>query len=219
MTFKTEMWDEYGDLRRDEIENDIIFDETNVGDFEDNIALCVEKKGWKEEEKLKQVMARVDPREYESMSKINEESDTWGGFLVKFRRTYTLVIQRQKKRQLLQEQGLWIGRRADKLEKKVRQEIDQDDVPPKQMLVRKRTTIQKRGGSASRTARMQEKRRGKEKKQSKEEVKGEREQDMLREEGKKEVEEVAREKESTEEKKEREEKGEKESDMMSEKEG
>ncbi|GBG71895.1 hypothetical protein CBR_g10831 [Chara braunii] len=170
MTFKTEMWAEYGDLRRDGIENDIIFDGTNVKNFEDNIALCAEKKGWKEEEKLEQ---------------------------------------------LLHEQELWIGRRGDKMEKKTRQEIDEDDVPLRQVFVRKRTTFQKGGGSANRTAGMQEKRIGREKKQSKEEEEREREQDMMREEWNKEVEEVAREKESTKEKKEREEEGEKESDMMS----
>ncbi|GBG73906.1 hypothetical protein CBR_g17621 [Chara braunii] len=58
MTFKTEMWAEYRDLRRDEIEDDIIFNETNVEDFEDNIALCAKKKRWKEEEKLEQVEKR-----------------------------------------------------------------------------------------------------------------------------------------------------------------
>ncbi|GBG66217.1 hypothetical protein CBR_g57096 [Chara braunii] len=123
-------------------------------------------------------------------------------------------------RRLLQEQGLSIGRRGDKLERKARQEIDEDDVPLKQVLDRKRTTIQKGNDSASKTTRVQEKRRNREKKQSEEEEEGEREQDMMRgEEGKKEVEEVAKEKEGTEEKKEKEEEGEKGPDMVSGEEG
>ncbi|GBG80735.1 hypothetical protein CBR_g31290 [Chara braunii] len=220
MTFKTEMWAEYGDLRRNEIEEDIIFDETNVEDFEESIALCAEKKWWKEEEKLEQVMTRVDSREYENMKKIKEESDTWGRFLVKFRRTYTLAIQKQKKRQLLQEQGLWIGRRGDKLERKTRKKIDEDDVPLRQVLDRKRTTIQKRNESASKTTRVQKKRRNEEKKQSEEEEKGEREHDMMRaEEGKKEMEEVAKEKEGTKKKKKKKKEGEKRPDMVSGEEG
>ncbi|GBG81729.1 hypothetical protein CBR_g32721 [Chara braunii] len=55
ITFKTEMWTEYGDLRSNEIEEDIIFDGTNMEDFEESIALCAEMKGWKEEEKLEQM--------------------------------------------------------------------------------------------------------------------------------------------------------------------
>ncbi|GBG76670.1 hypothetical protein CBR_g22887 [Chara braunii] len=193
------MWAEYGDLRRDEIEEDNIFDETNVEDFEESIALCAEKKGWKEKEKMEQVMARVDPREYGSMKKIKGESDTWEEFLVKFRRTYTLAVQRQKKRQLLQEQGLWIGRRGDKLERKARQEIDEDDVPLRQVFDRKRTTVQKGNESASKTTRVHEKRRSREKKEKEEE--GKKEQDMMRgEEGKKEVE-GTKENEGTKEKK------------------
>ncbi|GBG73589.1 hypothetical protein CBR_g16931 [Chara braunii] len=62
MTFKTEMWTEYGDLRRDEIEEDITFDETNVEDFEESIALCAENKEWNEKEKLEQGEAEIDEK-------------------------------------------------------------------------------------------------------------------------------------------------------------
>ncbi|GBG64012.1 hypothetical protein CBR_g40257 [Chara braunii] len=61
MTFKTEMRAGYGDLRRDENKDDIIFNGTNVEDFEDNIALYAEKKGWKEEEKLEQKQPAFGP--------------------------------------------------------------------------------------------------------------------------------------------------------------
>ncbi|GBG72407.1 hypothetical protein CBR_g11986 [Chara braunii] len=171
----------------------------NVEDFEDSIALCAERKWWKEEEKLKQVMTRVNPREYENVRKIKEESNTWGGFFGKFRRTYTLVVQRQKKKQLLQEQGLWIGRRGERLERKGQQEIDEDDVTLKQVLDNKRTTTQKGNGSASKITRVQKKGRSREKKRSKEEEEESEQDKEGEEERKEEVEEVAKGKEEVKE--------------------
>ncbi|GBG60308.1 hypothetical protein CBR_g4263 [Chara braunii] len=91
MTFKTEMWVEYGDLRRDGIKDDIIFYGTNVEDFEDSLTLYAERKGWKEEEKLEQVMARVDPMEYESMRKIKEEGSKLRSDLDKLIRLHELL--------------------------------------------------------------------------------------------------------------------------------
>ncbi|GBG62997.1 hypothetical protein CBR_g34697 [Chara braunii] len=70
MTFKAEMWAKYGDLTKDEIEDDIIFDGTNLEDFEDSIDLFAEKRRWGENKKLEQLMTRIAPRESEVVRKV-----------------------------------------------------------------------------------------------------------------------------------------------------
>ncbi|GBG89390.1 hypothetical protein CBR_g49181 [Chara braunii] len=201
MTFKTEMWVEYGDLRRDEIEDDIIFDGTNVENFEDSLPLCAEKKGWKEEEKLEQVMARVDPREYESMRKIKEESDTWGGFLVKFRRTYTLAVL-DKKRTTIQK-GDGSARRTARVQEKRRgrkkkQSKEEEEGEREHDMMREEEGKKEVEGVA------RAKEGTKEKKEREEE--GEKGSNMMSgKEGKKEVEEVSEEKRGAKENEEKEE--------------
>ncbi|GBG88413.1 hypothetical protein CBR_g47112 [Chara braunii] len=86
LDFKADMWAKYGDFTRDEIGDDIIFDSTNLEDFEDSINLCSEKRRWGERKKMKQVLRRIALREYEAVKKVREESDTWGSFLVKMRK-------------------------------------------------------------------------------------------------------------------------------------
>ncbi|GBG73582.1 hypothetical protein CBR_g16924 [Chara braunii] len=105
-SFKVAMWSKYADLRRDEIEDNITFDGTNLEDFEDSIGLCAERNRWDDEKKLEQTAIRVTPRERETVRKIREGSDTWGDFLVEMRKAHPLSIRRQKKRQLFQEQGV-----------------------------------------------------------------------------------------------------------------
>ncbi|GBG63009.1 hypothetical protein CBR_g34709 [Chara braunii] len=122
LDFKAGMWAKYGDLARDEIEDDISFDDTNLEDFEDSINLCSEKRRWGERKMMEQVMRRIAPREYEAVKRIKEESDTRGSFLVKMRKAYPLEVQRQKKKQLLQEQGLWIGKRGERIERRAQKE-------------------------------------------------------------------------------------------------
>ncbi|GBG83791.1 hypothetical protein CBR_g37591 [Chara braunii] len=129
-SFKVAMWAKYADLRRDEIEDNITFDEINLEDFEDSIGLCAEKNRWDDEEKMEQAAIRVIPRECETVRKIREGSDTWGDFLVEMRKTYHLSIQRQKKRQLFQEQGVRIGRRKEELERTQRK--NGNETPPRQ---------------------------------------------------------------------------------------
>ncbi|GBG64103.1 hypothetical protein CBR_g40551 [Chara braunii] len=67
-------------------------------------------------------MRRIAPREYEAVKRIKEESDSRGSFLVKMRKAYPLEVQRQKKKQLLQELGLWIGKGGEKIERRARKE-------------------------------------------------------------------------------------------------
>ncbi|GBG73220.1 hypothetical protein CBR_g12937 [Chara braunii] len=71
MTFKAEIWAKYEDLRRDEIEDDIIFDETNLEDFKESIDLYAEKRQWEEEEKLEHMMKKVAPRECKNGARTN----------------------------------------------------------------------------------------------------------------------------------------------------
>ncbi|GBG58617.1 hypothetical protein CBR_g17 [Chara braunii] len=132
MDFKADMWAKYRDLTRDEIEDDIIFDNTDLGDFEDSIRLCSEKRRWGERKMLEQVMRRITPREYEAVKKIKEESDTRGSFLVKMRKAYPLEVQRQKKKQLLQEQGLWIDKRGERIERRAQMEDRGNITAPQQ---------------------------------------------------------------------------------------
>ncbi|GBG91865.1 hypothetical protein CBR_g53845 [Chara braunii] len=129
-SFKVAMWAKYADLRRDEIEDNITFDGTNLEDFEDSIGLCAERNRWDDEEKLEQAAIKVTPRERETVRTIRKGSDTWGGFLVEMRKVYPLSIQRQKKRQLFQEQGVWIGRRNEGLEMAERK--NGNETPPRQ---------------------------------------------------------------------------------------
>ncbi|GBG62266.1 hypothetical protein CBR_g29874 [Chara braunii] len=122
LDFKAGMWAKYVDLTRDEIEDDIIFDGTNLEDFEDSINLCSEKRRWGERKIMEQVMRRIAPREYEAVKRIKEESDTKGSFLVKMRKTYSLEVQKQKKKLLLQEQGLWIDKKGERIERRAQKE-------------------------------------------------------------------------------------------------
>ncbi|GBG83564.1 hypothetical protein CBR_g37282 [Chara braunii] len=67
------LWQLMGNFPRDEIEDDLTFDGTNLDQFVDSLPLSAEKGGWNDEEKRKRLMERTKKSESEEVKRIVEE--------------------------------------------------------------------------------------------------------------------------------------------------
>ncbi|GBG78451.1 hypothetical protein CBR_g26481 [Chara braunii] len=99
-----------GAFPRDDVEDDLRFDGTNLEDFIESLQLAAEIGERKKEEKKKQLIARSDESENEEVKRIVEESRTWKRITAELWMTYTQARQDQTRKERLQEKGLWIGR-------------------------------------------------------------------------------------------------------------
>ncbi|GBG71199.1 hypothetical protein CBR_g8502 [Chara braunii] len=74
---KVRLWRDIGEFPRDDVEDDLRFDGTNLEDFVESLQLAAERGEWNEEEKRKQLIARSDKGEKEEVRGIVEGSQTW----------------------------------------------------------------------------------------------------------------------------------------------
>ncbi|GBG82350.1 hypothetical protein CBR_g34634 [Chara braunii] len=130
---KLRLWKDMGDFPRDDVEDDLRFDETNLEDFIDNLQLTAERGEWNEEEKKKQLIARSERSEKEEVKRTVEGSRTWKRITAELWMTYTQARQDQTRKERLQERGLWIGREMVEPQGKGAEDEEEDNVPLKRL--------------------------------------------------------------------------------------
>ncbi|GBG79001.1 hypothetical protein CBR_g28714 [Chara braunii] len=130
---KVRLWKDMGAYPRDDVEDDLRFDGTNLEDFIDILQLAAERGEWSEEEKKKQLIARTEKSEKEEVKGIVEGSRTWQRITTELGISYTEVRQDQTRKEGLQEKGLWIGREMDDPQGKETEGEEEDDVPLKSL--------------------------------------------------------------------------------------
>ncbi|GBG63147.1 hypothetical protein CBR_g36916 [Chara braunii] len=107
---KERLWRDMGEFPRDDVENDLRFDGTNLEDFVESLQLAVERGEWSEEEKRKQLITKSDKGEKEEVRGIVEGSRTWKRITAELWIAFTQARQDQTRKEKLQKKGLWIGR-------------------------------------------------------------------------------------------------------------
>ncbi|GBG84404.1 hypothetical protein CBR_g38686 [Chara braunii] len=122
-----------GEFPRDDVEDDLRFDETNLEDFVESLQLAAERGKWSEEERRKQLITRSDKDEKEQVRGIVEGSRTWKRITAELWMTYTQSRQDQIKKERLQKKGLWIGREATEPQEKKEENEEKDNVPLKKL--------------------------------------------------------------------------------------
>ncbi|GBG61178.1 hypothetical protein CBR_g19254 [Chara braunii] len=122
-----------GEFPRDDVEDDLRFDGTNLEDFVESLHLAVERGVWSEEERRKQLITRSDKGEKEEVRGIVEGSRTWKRITAELWITYTQARQDQIKKERLQKKGLWIGREVTELQEKEEENEEEDNVPLKKL--------------------------------------------------------------------------------------
>ncbi|GBG74875.1 hypothetical protein CBR_g19388 [Chara braunii] len=135
---KVRLWKEIGAFPRDDVEDDLRFDWTNLEDFIDSLQLAAERGEWSEEEKKKQLIVRTKKSEKEEVKGIVEGSRTWQRITAELGIAYTQERQGQTRKERLQEKGLWIGREMDEPQEKGTEDEEEDDVPLKRLRDKKR---------------------------------------------------------------------------------
>ncbi|GBG87274.1 hypothetical protein CBR_g45334 [Chara braunii] len=150
------LWQLIENFPRDEIEDDLTFDGTNLDDFVDNLQLSAEEGGGNDEEKKKRLVERTEKSQNEDVKRIVEEAWTWQGILIKLQMTYTQMRQDQTKRERLQEKGLWIGREKDELQRKTQEEGEEKDVPLRGLRSKPRTFPKDRRSGADQAVEKEE---------------------------------------------------------------
>ncbi|GBG93470.1 hypothetical protein CBR_g71045 [Chara braunii] len=122
-----------GEFPRDDVEDDLRFDGTNLEDFVESLQLTAERGEWSEKEKRKQLIARSDKGEKEEVREIVEGSRTLKRITAKLWMTYTQVRQDRIKKERLQKKGLWIGREVTEPQGKEKDNEEEDNVPLKKL--------------------------------------------------------------------------------------
>ncbi|GBG91269.1 hypothetical protein CBR_g52154 [Chara braunii] len=117
-----------GIFPRDEIEDDMIFDGTNLDEFVDSLQLSAERGGWSDEEKKKRLIERTEESEKEEVKRIVEESCTWQRIMIKLQMVYTQVRQDQTRKERLQENRLWIEREMDEQQRRAQEDEEEEDM-------------------------------------------------------------------------------------------
>ncbi|GBG83087.1 hypothetical protein CBR_g36705 [Chara braunii] len=130
---KVRLWKDMGVFPRDDVENDLRFDGTNLEDFIDSLQLATERGEWSEEEKKQQLIARTEKSEKEEVKGIVEGSRTRHIITAELGIAYTQARQDQTRKERLQERGLRIGREMGELHGKEAEDEEEDDVPLKRL--------------------------------------------------------------------------------------
>ncbi|GBG77764.1 hypothetical protein CBR_g24212 [Chara braunii] len=130
---KVRLWRDMREFPRDDVEDDLRFDGTNLEDFIESLQLATERGEWSEEEKRKQLIARSDKCEKEKIRGIVEGSRTWKRIMVELWMAYTQARQDQIKKERLQKKGLWIGREVTESQGKEEDNEEEDNVPLKKL--------------------------------------------------------------------------------------
>ncbi|GBG85644.1 hypothetical protein CBR_g40373 [Chara braunii] len=107
---KVRLWKDMGAFPRDDMEDDLRFDETNLEDFIESLQLTAERGEWNKEEKKKQLIAKSEESEKEEVKEIVEGSRTCKRITAELWMTYTQARQDKTKKERLQKRELWIGR-------------------------------------------------------------------------------------------------------------
>ncbi|GBG81642.1 hypothetical protein CBR_g32635 [Chara braunii] len=102
---KVRLWRDMGEFPRDDVEDDLRFDGTNLEDFVESLQLAAERGEWSEEEKRKQLIARSDKGEKEEVRGIVEGSRTWKRITAEFWIPYTQARQDETRKERLQKKG------------------------------------------------------------------------------------------------------------------
>ncbi|GBG80656.1 hypothetical protein CBR_g31116 [Chara braunii] len=128
-----------GVFPRDEVEDDLRFDGTNLEDFIDSLQLAAEIGEWSEEENKKQLIARTEKDEKEEIKGIVEGSRILERITAEMGIAYTQARQDQSRKERLQEKGLWIRKEMDEPQGKETKVEEEDDVPLKRLRNKART--------------------------------------------------------------------------------
>ncbi|GBG63218.1 hypothetical protein CBR_g36986 [Chara braunii] len=130
---KVRLWRDMGKFPRDDVEDDLRFDGTNLEDFVESLQLAAKRGEWSEEEKRKQSIARSDKDEKEEVREIVEGSRTWKRITAELWIAYTQARQDQIRKERLQNKGLWIGREVTDPQGKEEENEKEDNVPLKKL--------------------------------------------------------------------------------------
>ncbi|GBG77328.1 hypothetical protein CBR_g23659 [Chara braunii] len=122
-----------GAFPRDDVEDDLRFDETNLEDFIESLQLTAERGEWNKEERKKQLIARSKESEKEEVKRIVEGSRTWKRITTELWIAYTQTRQDQTRKESLQEKGLWIGKEVAEPQGKEAEDEEEDNVPMKRL--------------------------------------------------------------------------------------
>ncbi|GBG89284.1 hypothetical protein CBR_g48993 [Chara braunii] len=130
-----------GVFPRDDVEDDLRFDETNLEDFIESLQLAAESGEWNKEERKKQLIARSVESEKEEVKGIVEGSRTWKRIIAELWIAYTQTRQDQTRKERLQEKELWIGREVDEPQGKEAEDEEEDNVPLKRLKNKTRVSL------------------------------------------------------------------------------
>ncbi|GBG75233.1 hypothetical protein CBR_g19869 [Chara braunii] len=130
---KERLWKEMGVFPRDDVEDDLRFDGTNLEEFFESLQLAAERGEWNKEERKKQLIARSKESEKEEVKGIVKGSRTWKRITAELWIAYTQVRQDQTRKERLQEKGLWIGRDVAEPQGKEAKVEEEDNVPLKRL--------------------------------------------------------------------------------------
>ncbi|GBG92789.1 hypothetical protein CBR_g57139 [Chara braunii] len=130
---KERLWKDMRVFPRDDVEDDLTFDETNLEDFIESLQLAAERGEWTKEARKKQLIARSEKSEKEEVKGIVEGSRTWKRITAELWIAYTQVRQDQTIKERLQEKGLWIGREVVEPQGKEAEDEEEDNVPLKRL--------------------------------------------------------------------------------------
>ncbi|GBG67118.1 hypothetical protein CBR_g81542 [Chara braunii] len=130
---KVRLWRDMGEFPRDDVEDDLRFDGTNLEDFVKSLQLAAERGVWSEKERRKQLITRSDKDENEEVRGIVEGSRTCKRITAELWMAYTQVRQDQIKKEKLQKKGLWIGREVTEPQGKKEENEEEDNGPMKKL--------------------------------------------------------------------------------------
>ncbi|GBG62998.1 hypothetical protein CBR_g34698 [Chara braunii] len=130
---KERLWKDMGTFPRDDVEDDLKFDGTNLDDFIESLQQAAERGEWNKEEKKKQLIARSEESEREEVKRIVEGSRTWKRITAELWMAYTQARQDQTRKERLQKKGLWIGREVVEPQEKGAENEEGDSVPLKRL--------------------------------------------------------------------------------------